>query len=209
MYGNYVNLFKVLLIFLKHWWCQQQRILCCYAWGRWSFGNNANWRRTTYRCWNPTYRNIYVNLKVLPISKVMKLYTTLSSSSTINCFASMFKRKLVIFMMNCDDRLRRFNETLTNWHSMSIVKNECAWHVQTMSMNPNFCEQYCTLNWDVYLNGCILKWEIIWSSTNIGFYSCVVIQSCVMIYSTLFQISHLRSSPKCTHDNVKWLIISK
>ena len=38
----------------------------------------------------------------------------LSLASMTNCFALMFKQKLDICMMNCDDRLRRFNETLTN-----------------------------------------------------------------------------------------------
>ena len=31
-----------------------------------------------------------MNLKVLPTSKTLKLYTTLSSTSTTNCFAPMF-----------------------------------------------------------------------------------------------------------------------
>ena len=35
-------------------------------------------------------------------------------TSTTNCFARMFKRELDICMMNCDDRLRHFNETSTN-----------------------------------------------------------------------------------------------
>ena len=38
----------------------------------------------------------------------------LSVTLTTNCFATMFKRKLDKYMMNCDNRLRRFNETLTN-----------------------------------------------------------------------------------------------
>ena len=38
----------------------------------------------------------------------------LSLTSTTNCLAPMFKRKLDICMMNCDDCLRHFNETLTN-----------------------------------------------------------------------------------------------
>ena len=44
-----------------------------------------------------------LNLKVLPTSKALKLYTTLSSTSTTSCFAMMFKRKLGICMMNYDD----------------------------------------------------------------------------------------------------------
>ena len=27
-------------------------------------------------------------------------------------------------------------------------------------MNPDFCQKNCALNWDTYLNGCILKREI-------------------------------------------------
>ena len=38
----------------------------------------------------------------------------LSLTSTTNCFALMFKQKLDICMMNCDDHLRCFSETLTN-----------------------------------------------------------------------------------------------
>ena len=54
-----------------------------------------------------------VNLKVLPTSTALKLYTSLSTSKT-NCFAQMFKRKLDICMKNCDDRLKRFSKTFTN-----------------------------------------------------------------------------------------------
>ena len=35
-----------------------------------------------------------LNLEVLPASKALKPYTTLSSTSTANCFAPMFKQKL-------------------------------------------------------------------------------------------------------------------
>ena len=41
------------------------------------------------------------------------LYNTIPTSTT-NCFALMLKRKLDKFMMNCDDCLRCFNETLIN-----------------------------------------------------------------------------------------------
>ena len=56
----------------------------------------------------------FMNLKVLLPSKVLKLYTTLSSTSMTNCFVMMFKRKLDKCMMNCDGHLRCFIETLTN-----------------------------------------------------------------------------------------------
>ena len=38
----------------------------------------------------------------------------LTLTSTTNCFAPTFKRKLDKCMMNSEDRLRHFNETLTN-----------------------------------------------------------------------------------------------
>ena len=59
-----------------------------------------------------------LNMKVPPTSRALKLYTTLSS----NCFALVFKRKPDWCVMDCDDCLRRFSKTLTNWHWMSSVK---------------------------------------------------------------------------------------
>ena len=64
--------------------------------------NDANWRRTTYR------------------DKIQLIKTFVKSKSGIN-----FKRKLDRCMMNYDNHLRRFNETLTNWQWMSSVKNPC------------------------------------------------------------------------------------
>ena len=79
------------------------------------------------------------NLKVLPTSKTLKLYTTLSSTSTTNCFAPpMFKRKLDRCMMNRDNHLRHFNKTLINCRWMSSVKNSCIhdkWLCMTRSNN--------------------------------------------------------------------------
>ena len=109
-----------------------------------------------------------LNLKVLPTSKDLKLYTTLSFTLTINCFAPMFKRKLNKCMMSCDDRLRHSSETLTNWHLISSMKNSCIrdkWLCMTCSNNnlwtPILVKKNSTLDRDAYLNGCILKWEII------------------------------------------------
>ena len=45
----------------------------------------------------------FMNLKVLPTLKALKLYTTLSLTSMINCFVMMFKLKLDKCIMNCDD----------------------------------------------------------------------------------------------------------
>ena len=79
-----------------------------------------------------------LNLKVRPTSNALKLYTTLSSTSTTYFFAPMFKGKLDRCIMNCDNRLRRFNETLTNWHLMSSIKSSCIcneWLCMTCSNN--------------------------------------------------------------------------
>ena len=74
-----------------------------------------------------------LNLKVLPTSKALKLYTTLSSTSTTNCLALMFKRKVEKCMMNCDDCLRRFSETLT-----LNVKRKKFMHSRQMTMHDVF-----------------------------------------------------------------------
>ena len=74
-----------------------------------------NWENILQRiiCCESLSRHL-PNRKVLLTSKTLKLYTTLSLTSTTNCFSSMFKRKLNRCMMNSDNRLRRFNESLTN-----------------------------------------------------------------------------------------------
>ena len=56
----------------------------------------------------------FVVSEVLPTSKALRLYTTLSSTLMTNCFAPILKRKPDTCMMNCDGHLRRFSETLTN-----------------------------------------------------------------------------------------------
>ena len=97
----------------------------------------------------------------LPTSRALKLYTSLSSTSTTNGFALMLKRKLNKCTVNYDDRLRHFNETLTNWHWMSNAKknhafatNDSTWHVQTIKHEPWFLsKKNCALNRDAYLNG--------------------------------------------------------
>ena len=97
---------------------------------------------------NPAYRDICWNWIVLLTSKLLKLYTTMSSTSTTGCFALMFIQKLNKRMMNCDDCSRRFSETLTSWHWISIVKISCIcgkWTCMTCSnnkhMNPIFCQK--------------------------------------------------------------------
>ena len=89
----------------------------------WEYEANegANWkiwdnRENTLQqiiCCESLLRHL-LNLKLLPTSKALKLYTSLSSTSRTNCFAPMFKRKLDRCTMNCDDHLRCFSETLTN-----------------------------------------------------------------------------------------------
>ena len=64
-----------------------------------------------------------LDLKVLLTSKALELYIALSSISTTNCFAPMFRHKLDRCMMNCGDCLSLFNETLTNWHLIPSIKN--------------------------------------------------------------------------------------
>ena len=87
--------------------------------------------------WNPR-QPTWPNMKVLPVSKALKLYTTLTSTLTTNAFAPMFKHKLDRCIMNCDDRWRRFNETLAKGHWMSSLKNSCIhgkWLCMTCSNN--------------------------------------------------------------------------
>ena len=101
-----------------------------------------------------------LNLKVLLTLRALKLYTSLSSTSTTNCFTPMFKRKLDRHMMNCDNRLRCLSETLTNWHWMLSVKNSSirdTWLYMTCSDNKiwtmSFLRKHFALNRDAYLNG--------------------------------------------------------
>ena len=60
------------------------------------------------------FSKTFMNLKVPPTSKALKLYIALSSTLMANCFVMMFKQKLDKCVMNCDDHLRCFLETLTN-----------------------------------------------------------------------------------------------
>ena len=115
-----------------------------------------------------------LNLKMLPNSKALKLYTTLSSTSTTNCFAPMFKHKLNKCMMNYDIRLRCFNDTLTNWQSMSSVQNSCIlskWLCMTHSNNKVwtliYVQKTAHLTQDAYSNECVLKQEITVWHTNL------------------------------------------
>lgn len=77
-----------------------------------------------------------VNLKVLPTSKALKLYTSLSSTSKTNRFAPMFKQKLNICMMNYDDRLRPFQQ---NIYKLTLnVKRKKIMHTRQMTLHDMF-----------------------------------------------------------------------
>ena len=87
-----------------------------------------------------------LKLKVQPTSKILKLYTTISLTLTTNCFTLMFKWKLDKCIMNSDNHLRRFGESLYNKLILNIkrkknhafVENASAWHVQTIKYEPWF-----------------------------------------------------------------------
>ena len=108
---------------------------------------------------------MFVESKSATDFKGFELYTTLSSTSTTDCFVTMFKRKLDKCLMNCADHLRRFNKTWTkNWHSMSNVTNSCfpnKWLCMTCPNNKIrtliFVGKNCALRWDAYLNKCAHK----------------------------------------------------
>ena len=109
-----------------------------------------------------------LNLKVLPTSKILKLYMSLSSILMTNSFAPMFKQKLDgCMMMICDNCLRRFNKILTHWCWMSSVKKFMhSWQMtlhdmsKQWSMNPVFFQKKVHLNWDAYLSWCVHMREI-------------------------------------------------
>ena len=112
----------------------------------------------------PSLSRHLLNLKVLPTSKALRLYTTLSSTSTTNCFARMLKQKLDRCTMICNDCSRRFSGTFTNRHWISSVKDSCIhdkWPCTTCSNNTIqtliAVKKNCALNRDAYLIGCVLK----------------------------------------------------
>ena len=86
-------------------WSQQRR-----------HGESLGWLGKHITTKSSLLRHHLLNLKVLSTSKALKRYTSQSSTSMTNCCDLMLKPKLNICMMNCDDYLRRFKETLTNWH---------------------------------------------------------------------------------------------
>ena len=110
--------------------------------------------RTTYQWRNdPTYRDICWIWKCDRLPETLKLYTTMYSIDIKDqLLCSMFKRKLDTCMMNCNEHLKRFSETLTNWHWMSSVKNSCThgkWLSMTCSNNKvwtlNFVKEFAHL----------------------------------------------------------------
>ena len=70
-------------------------------------------------------------------------------------------------MMNYDNRLRHFSEQLNKLTFYVKLKKIMHLHQMTLHdmfkqqcMKPNFCHKICTLKWDAFLKGCVLKWEI-------------------------------------------------
>ena len=41
-----------------------------------------------------------------------------------------------------------------------LMPNDDSRHVQLINLNPIFFAKKCVLIWNVYLNGCVLKWEV-------------------------------------------------
>ena len=76
------------------------------------------------------------------VTMALKLYTTLSSTSTTNCFTLMFKRKL--------DKI--YDELWRSFQTFQL-------NVNKLTLNPDFCPKNCALNRDACLNGHVLKWE--------------------------------------------------
>ena len=129
----------------------------------------------------------------------------LSLKSTTNCFALVFKQKLDKCTMNYDDRLRRFNKTLTNWQWMSSVKKSCIhdkWLCMTCSSNKVstlfFVKKFAHLTrirtWTgAYLSGRLLyMWTWIfqiefgqeWSQTSIKTWNIGCIDASVIVRSS-------------------------
>ena len=135
-------------------------------------------------CWAPQFVEFVVNLRIeeephvndeiQPIEKFVEskyvndfqgfgALHNMSSTSTTNCFAPMFKWEWDKCVMNCNSRLRRVNETLTNWHWMSSVKKSRIrrkWLCMTCSNNkvwtPNLCQKDCVLKHVRTLSGRLL-----------------------------------------------------
>ena len=133
----------------QHAWPKSNDVKSYQSWASWTCRASGRWDGSmkslkassgnpAYRWRNPVLLRHLLNLKALPTSKALQLYTTLSSTSTTNSFAPIFKRKMNICMMNCDNCLRRFSKMLTNWRWMSSVKNSYIrdkWLCMTCSNN--------------------------------------------------------------------------
>ena len=138
------------------------------VWSQWrchpeSYGNDANWR-TTYRWRNPTYRDICWIWKCY---RLQRLWSSTIVDIDDQLLCSDVQTELDRCMMNCDDCLRHYKGTLANWQWMSSIKNSCIhgkWLYMTCSNNKIrtliFVKKNCALNWDAYLNRCVLKQEI-------------------------------------------------
>ena len=130
------------------------------VWSRWRCHSESLGRAGERTTTKSNISRHLLNLKVLPTSKALKLRTTLSLTLTTNCCAPMFKRKLDMCMMNYNNHLRRFTETLTNCPLMSSIKKSCIrgkWLRMTCSNNKMWTQflskTLCTQP------GCVLNWE--------------------------------------------------
>ena len=106
-----------------------------------------------------------LNVKVLPASKALWLYTTVPLTSTPNCFAPMFNRKLDRFMMNYGRSFETFQRNLNKLTSNVEHKNSCIrnnWLCVTCSNKVYsliFVEEILYLIRMHTYRRCVLKWE--------------------------------------------------
>ena len=174
---------------------------------------NGKWINMRQPTWpKSNLSRLWLDLKVLQTSKVLKLYTTLSATSTTNRFAPTFKWKLDRCTMNCDDHLRHFNKTSTNWHWMSCEKNACI-------RDKGFC-MTCSNNkvWTLIFvkkiahltGGCVLKWEnnvlaIQSILSNVCYYS--KLRNVITSYSGVPIFTHESSISSSDITKHKWLFL--
>ena len=114
--------------------CTKQAGTRARVWSQWRHHPESLGQSWEHTATNSNLLRHLLNLKVLLTSKAFKFYTTLSSTSTTNCFAPMFKHNMNRHMMNCNNCLRRFIETLTNWHWFSINKFMHSWQMTLHDM---------------------------------------------------------------------------
>ena len=150
--------------------CAEQAGANTGAWNQWrcymeSYENNANWRRTTYRWRNPTYRDICwipkcYRLQRLWSSTVLDIDDHLLCSDVHMEVGKMYDGPWRSFQM----LQQNVNQLIVNVKRKKIMHSQqTTMHdmFKQQNMNLDFCQKNCSLNKDVYLNGCVLKREII------------------------------------------------